>query len=91
MQIQNQSLTLLNVIKREGIAKATQLPYKFYKATFIDNESRIYNLMLDAKLVETEDVAQEVLNLKNVLVEASIRIRPTASGLLAGVVTDLSY
>jgi len=65
MLIKNIEATVLKVIKKEGVGKASGKNYKFFTATVVDSDANVFTLNLDDTLVRSEENVSALLELRN--------------------------
>jgi hypothetical protein len=88
MILKNAELTLLNIIKREGISKLGK-PYLFYEGKFVDDEGNVCNLKIGKPIIDNPAEITKLLVLKNVEVTADVSLYPSGF-LLKGTIAKIT-
>jgi len=73
MTLKNSDLTLLTVIKREGISKQG-LPYLFYQGRFLDDEGNVCELKFAKSVVDDSPLISKLMTVKNKPVTIDVSI-----------------
>jgi hypothetical protein len=76
MIVKNVDLTLLKLVKKEGVGKKSGKDYLFYNASIVDADANVFGFILDEKIVSDSKKLADLLSAKNVSARADIRFSP---------------
>lgn len=76
MQIKNVKITLLKVVKKEGVGKKSGKPYLFYVATVVDEESNVMQFNIADSVVSQPAKLNALLGIRNEEIVVSFKLLP---------------
>jgi hypothetical protein len=89
MELNQQSATLLRVVKKEGTGKSSGKPYLFYTAVIL-MDTEVFELNLSNDLVKNDDLLENLLEARSVPVIVDVKVSPRGKFEISATITNIT-